>query len=221
MPAPGVLFDVDGTLIDTTYLHAVCWAEALAQQSIEVPAARLHRAIGRGGEELLDHVLGDGDRSHDEEAHAAHTALFAQWFGHLRRLPGAQEVLAACRARGLRTVLASSAQAAELRALTDALDADGGYDAATSSSDAEAGKPAPDILDAALRAGDVDRDRAVFVGDAVPDVEAARAAGIPCIAVTTGGTSAAELRDAGAVEVWDDVGVLAAHLDESVIATLH
>src|SRR5690348_3113595 len=107
---PGVLFDVDGTLVDTTYLHAVTWWEALRQHDHDVPMASIHRGIGMGSDKLLDHLLPDRDTGEDEELTAAHDALAGAWWDRLRPLPGAADLLRATAARGLAVVLASSAK---------------------------------------------------------------------------------------------------------------
>jgi HAD superfamily hydrolase (TIGR01509 family) len=217
----GVLFDVDGTLVDTTYLHAVSWWEALRQLGADVPMAKIHRAIGMGSDKLLDHLLGpDRDRDKDEQATTAHDVLYGAWWERLRPLPGATELLKAVAERGLTVVLASSAKEAELDHLRRVVAADDVIAAATSSSDAEQSKPAPDILEAALAQSDVDPQAAVFVGDSVWDVEAAGRLDIPCIGLTCGGTSADELSEAGAVAVYDDPAALLAALDDSAIAAL-
>jgi len=217
----GILFDVDGTLVDTTYLHAVAWWEALRQFDHDVPMARIHRAIGMGSDKLFDHLLGaERDRDADAETRAAHDALYAAYWERLRPLPGARDLLGACADRGLRIVLASSASARELAALRRTLDVDDLLAAATSSADAEQSKPEPDILHAALEQSDVDPRRSVFVGDSVWDVEAAARADLPCIGVACGGTSADELRQAGAVAVYDDPAALLADLDDSPVAKL-
>jgi HAD superfamily hydrolase (TIGR01509 family) len=217
----GVLFDVDGTLVDTTYLHAVTWWEALRQHDHDVPMAEIHRAIGMGSDKILDHLLGeDRDRDADDALADAHGALYGAWWERLRPLPGAADLLRACAKRGLAVVLASSANKRELGVLRRVVDADDVITAATSSADAEQSKPAPDILRAALDQSGVEESRAVFVGDAVWDVRAAGRLDIPCIGLACGGTSAAELRDAGAVAVYDDPAALLAALDESAIAQL-
>jgi HAD superfamily hydrolase (TIGR01509 family) len=212
----GVLFDVDGTLVDTTYLHAVAWWEALRQRGTDVPMAKIHRGIGMGSDKLLDHLLGpDRDRDQDEQASTAHDVLYGAWWERLRPLPGATELLRAVAGRGLAVVLASSAKEPELAQLRRVVGADDVIAAATSSSDAEQSKPAPDILEAALAQSDVDPHAAVFVGDSVWDVQAAGRLDIPCIGLACGGTSADELTKAGAVEVYDDPAALLAALDDS------
>jgi HAD superfamily hydrolase (TIGR01509 family) len=217
----GVLFDVDGTLVDTTYLHAVCWAESMRQHGHYITTADLHHLIGMSGDRLLDSVLGkDRDRDEDDALDDAHLALYKQWWGRLVPLPGAAKLLHACADRGLSVVLASSASAEELAALTSALDADDAITEATSAADAESGKPAPDILQAALDASGLAADRVVFVGDAVWDGEAARRAGVTFVGLTCGGTPAPDLRDAGAVAVYRDPADLLANLDDSPAGSL-
>lgn len=213
-----MLFDVDGTLIDTTYLHAVCWSEALRQYGHVVPGADLHHAIGMSSEQLLGRVLGDErDTENDEAVVAAHLTLYKQWWGRLNPLPGAADLVRACHSRGLTVVLASSAKEEELNALRSALDAEDAIDAATSSSDAEQGKPAPDIVEVALQKSGLDAERAVFVGDAVWDGHATQRAGVRFVAVTCGGTPASDLREAGAVEVWTDPQDLLDHIAKSIL----
>jgi HAD superfamily hydrolase (TIGR01509 family) len=217
----GVLFDVDGTLVDTTYIHAVCWAEALRQHDHHVATATVHRAIGMGSDELLDHILGkDRDKDDDEELNAIHLALYKQSWGRLEPLPGARDLVRKCADVGLAPVLASSAKAQELATLREVIDADDVIAGATSSSDADSGKPAPDIVQSALDEAGLAPDHAVFVGDAVWDGKATARAGVPFIAVTCGGTSAAELREAGAVEVWRDPADLLGSFADSVLAKL-
>ena len=147
----GVLFDVDGTLVDTTYLHTVSWWEALRQADHRVPMARIHRSIGMGSDKLLDHLLGaERNRDADGRLRDAHDALYGEYWERLTPLPGARELLRACAERGLRVVLATSAAEHEVTALRAALDADDVIDSVTSSADARESKPAPDILVAAL-----------------------------------------------------------------------
>jgi HAD superfamily hydrolase (TIGR01509 family) len=212
----GVLLDVDGTLVDTTYLHAACWGEALRQGGHDIPMARVHRGIGLGSDELLSHLLGDSVEGADE-LNAAHLALYKQYWGRLRPLPGARELVRRCKSAGLTVVLASSASEEELAALRSALDADEWIDVATSSSDADAGKPHPDILQAALDSASLPASAVVFVGDAIWDGQACGKLDIPFVGVECGGTSEAELRENGAVEVWRDPADLLDHAAESVI----
>ncbi|MCW2947572.1 MAG: putative hydrolase [Actinoallomurus sp.] len=214
--ADAVIFDVDGTLVDTNYLHAVTWWEAFRQHGHAVDMADVHRAIGMGSDKLLDHLLpGDRDRGADDDIRAAHRALYGVFWTRLRAFDGAADLLRACAGRGMKVVLASSASAEELDALRAALDADDAITAATSSTEAGQSKPAPDlVLDALDRAG-VRPDQAVFVGDTVWDVHACRQAGVVCVAVLTGGICPEALREAGAVAVYHDVAELLRHFEQS------
>ncbi|MFE6746308.1 HAD family hydrolase [Kitasatospora purpeofusca] len=225
---PAALFDVDGTLLDTTYLHTLAWWEALRQYGRAVPAVRVHRAIGMGTDQLLDHLLGDGgsgsdgdgdrDRSEDDALAAAHDALYARYWPVVRPLPGAADLLRACAGRGWRVVLASSAGERELAVLRAVLAADDVITAVTTADDVAATKPAPDLVRAALDLADSAPGHAVFVGDTLWDVTAAGRAGVPCVAVETGGHSAQDLLGAGAAEVHADAAELLAGLDGSLLA---
>jgi HAD superfamily hydrolase (TIGR01509 family) len=211
-----VLFDVDGTLIDSNYLHAVTWWESFAKAGYDVPMADIHRAIGMGSDQLLDALLPpDRDRDADGELTAGHDALFSVYWSRLRPLPGAADLMRACKARGLRVVLASSAGPDELRAMRAALDADEAIDEATCSADVSQSKPAPDIVQIALDKAGVEPARAVFVGDTVWDVKACRQAGVRCIAVLTGGIGRDELAAAGADEIYQGTRGLLAGLAAS------
>ncbi|MBM0232744.1 HAD family hydrolase [Micromonospora sp. STR1_7] len=215
----GILFDVDGTLVDTTYLHTVCWWEALRQTDQPVPMATVHRAIGMGADKLLDHLLGpERDRDADEKLRDAHDTLYGEYWERLTPLPRAADLLRACAERGLRVVLATSASEQEVGALRRALGADDVVDTITSSADAKQSKPAPDILVAALEQSGLAAERVVFVGDSVWDVAAAGKLNIPCVGLTCGGTSRGELAGAGAVAVYDDPAALLAELPDSPLA---
>src|ERR1700761_6545926 len=199
-----VLFDVDGTLVDTNYLHTVAWWEAFTWAGHDVPMASIHRSIGMGSGRMLDSLLpGDRDGDADEDIKTAHAALFSVYWSRLKPLPGARQLLEACHAQGLRVVLASSADLDELKVLCAALDADQAIDAATSAGDVEASKPAPDLVQVALDHAEAGPDETVFVGDAVWDVRAAQKAGVPCIGLLSGGSSRDELAGAGAAAAYD------------------
>ncbi len=199
------LFDVDGTLVDSNYLHVATWSEALAQTGYDVPMAAIHHAMGMGSTELLDALLpADRDHEGDETIRAAHTALYATYRRRLRPLARAADLLRACKSAGLRVVLATSADPAELARLREALDAEDAIDEVVAGSDASATKPAPDLVQVALDRIDAGPGEAVFVGDTVWDVQACQRAGVRCIGVRSGGIAATELLDAGAVAVYAD-----------------
>lgn len=212
------LFDVDGTLVDSSYLHAVTWWEALWQGGHVVPMARVHRAVGLGTGRLLEHLLGaDRDTEQDDALSAAHDALYAAHWPSLQPLPGAARLLRACAERGWTVVLATSAKEAEVDVLRKVIDADDVIAAAVNADDVEAAKPAPDLVEQALLKGGSGARGAVFIGDTPWDVEASAAAGVPCIGVLSGGMSRGELLDAGAAEVYRDAADLAEHLDQSLL----
>lgn len=213
-----ILFDVDGTLVDSNYLHSVCWWEAFTQAGHHVPMARIHRTIGMGSDQLLDALLpADRNRDDDDGISAAHTALYATYFSRQQPLPKAAELLRACRKAGYRVVLASSASEREFAALRATLDADDAIDEFTSSADVDRSKPAPDLVRAALDKTGTEPGSAVFVGDTVWDVQACRTAGVPCIGLLSGGISKSELLDAGAVEVYDGPADLLDALPTSIM----
>jgi len=203
----GVLFDADGTLVDSTYFHTVSWWQSFAQQSVTVPMAILHRAIGMGADKLIQHVLDEAgiDAEVDaEQATAAHDAFYSGYWAQLQPLPGARAVLERCHRAGIATVLASSASERELAVLRRVLDSDDWIDVATCSADAGATKPAPDLVEVALQKAGLAADRALFVGDAVWDIEAAKKLDVAGLGLESGGTGAAELRRAGAVATYRD-----------------
>jgi HAD superfamily hydrolase (TIGR01509 family) len=213
-----VLFDVDGTLMDTVYLHTVAWWEAFRQAGHIVPMSAVHRCIGMGSDHLLDRLLGqDRDRDGDSALSTAHDTLYAQYATRLAPLDGAADLLRECAKRGWRIVLASSAKSAELRTMRDALDADDVIDAATTADDVDASKPSPDLVGQALERAGVPAGHAVFVGDTVWDAEAAGRADVPCVGVLSGGWTRGELTRGGAVEVHEGPADLLAHIGESVL----
>ncbi|MBD7996535.1 HAD family hydrolase [Arthrobacter sp. Sa2CUA1] len=217
----GVLFDVDGTLVDSNYLHTVAWWQAFRRLDYDIPMAGIHRAIGMGGDKLIGHLLGaDPDPEVEEQLDSTHAAVFSTFWPSLRAFDGAAELLRATAGRGLAVVLASSASAADLGALREAINADDAITKATSSSDASESKPAPDILQAALDSAGLEAGETIFVGDSVWDIESAGKLGIPTVALTCGGTSEAELRDAGAKQVFAGPRDLLEGLEDSLIGQL-
>ncbi|HWG02656.1 MAG TPA: HAD family hydrolase [Trebonia sp.] len=212
------LFDVDGTLVDTNYLHTVTWWEAFAQAGLYVPMARIHRAIGMGSDQMLDKLLpADRDKDADADLSAAHGTLYATYWTRLRPLPGATDLLRACKRRGLAVVLASSAKEPEFNAMRAALDVEDAIDEATFAGDVEASKPAPDLVETALDKIGTRPEDAVFIGDTVWDVHACQKAGVPCIGVLSGGVSRDELLSAGAVACYRDPADLLAGFEASLL----
>ncbi|GAA2974369.1 HAD family hydrolase [Kitasatospora sp. NPDC006786] len=218
MPA-AALFDVDGTLLDTSYWHSVAWTEALTQFGHTPAMARIHGAIGMGGDQLFDHVLGEGrDHRQDEAITAAHQALFARFWSRLRVFDGAGGLLRELKRRSWTIALASSASGRDLETMRRVLAADDAIDHATSADDVEAGKPAPDLVRAAVATSGARPGEALFVGDTPWDVQAAARAQVTCVAVLSGGFGERALGSAGALKVHTDVGELLACLDSSALA---
>ncbi|CAN5267908.1 HAD family hydrolase [soil metagenome] len=215
-----VLFDVDGTLVDSNYLHVEAWMHALHDLGIEIDAVRLHRMIGMDGEKLLDDVLGDRVAELGERATKLNAKYYSSLADRLRPFAGARELIADLTHRGVRVVLATSAPEDELADLKKTLDVDDLLTDETSSDDVETAKPQPDVVETALKRAGSTASTSIFVGDTRWDVIAARRAGVDCIGVLTGGSSAGDLREAGAIAVYDDVAQLRDELETSPLARL-
>jgi HAD superfamily hydrolase (TIGR01549 family) len=214
---PTIVLDVDGTLVDTNYHHTVCWARAFESVGVTVPLWRIHRAIGMGGDKLVGEVAGEEvEREHGDDVRERWEKEYDAVLEEIRVLPGAKELMAALRDRGIDVALASSSIPKHAEHAFELLDADDLADTATTSEDAEESKPDPELVEVALsRLG---ADAACVVGDSVWDVEAAMRTGVPAYGVLTGGTSRAELDEAGAAGVYRDAAELLERLDEWVPA---
>jgi HAD superfamily hydrolase (TIGR01509 family) len=220
MPSSAVLFDIDGTLVDSNYLHVHAWARAFAEEHLDVAAWRVHRCIGMDGSALLSELAGDVDADVADRLTDQHSRFYQETAPLLKQLPGARALLDRVAELGLQVVLATSAPEDELELLRRVLDSEDVFSAVTSGEDVETAKPDPGIVDIALRRAGVGVDQAVFVGDAVWDVEACARAGVPCIGLLSGGVSRGELREAGAEAVFEDAADLLRHLDTTRIAQL-
>jgi HAD superfamily hydrolase (TIGR01549 family) len=215
-----VVLDVDGTLVDSNYHHTLAWWHAFRDLGYDVPAWRIHRAIGMGGDRLVAAVAGDDvEASAGDDIRDAWEKQYDAVLDQISPLPGAQDLLADLRDRGFRVALASSGIPRHTRHAVDVLQADDAAATTTTSEDAEESKPHPELLEVALDR--VDAEHAVLVGDSVWDVRSGCRAEIPVVALLTGGFGRAELEDAGADVVCEDVGELRDRLDEllSVSAT--
>lgn len=215
------LFDIDGTLVDSTYVHATTWTSALREHGITVACARVHRGIGMGGDRMLEWLLGaDQAAEVGPTASARHRELFLEQADGLSPLPGARELIAHLVERGAVVVLASSAAPPERDALLAALDLPVEVAAVTDAGDVEESKPHPELLEVALaRVGGQARG-STMVGDALWDMEAAARAGVTGVGVLTGGLAAEELRLAGASAVYEDPLSLLASLASSPLGHL-
>jgi HAD superfamily hydrolase (TIGR01509 family) len=207
------LLDVDGTLVDTNYHHAIAWYRAMRQNGVVVPVWRIHRHIGMGGDQLVAAVAGEGVESESGDAiRDAEKALYMAMIEEVEPLEGARELISDVRDRVDRVVLASSAKEDEVEHYVELLDARELADGWTTSADVDATKPHPDLVESAMAKAEA--DEALLIGDTPWDVKAAERAGVRTAAVLTGGFSAAELRDAGAIAVFESIPELRAALDE-------
>nr|WP_240522052.1 HAD family hydrolase [Amycolatopsis vastitatis] len=212
------MFDVDGTLVDSNYLHVHAWRRAFHALDRNVDSWRVHRAIGKGSGKLLATLLGDEDAERvGDEAKELHSRFYLETAELLRPFDRAPELVRTLAGRGVRVVLATSASPDELDVLRKVLDVDDVVDGIVSGEDVEATKPDPEPVFAALEKAGTSPEDTIFVGDAVWDVHAAAKAGVRTVSVLSGGVGAAELTDAGAVAVYDDAAALLDDLDGSVL----
>jgi HAD superfamily hydrolase (TIGR01509 family) len=213
---PGVLFDMDGTLMDTNYLHCLAWSRAFHDAGEWAPMNAIHRLIGMGGDQLVPELLGHESPA----AKAARPRRYSELKSDIRAFPCSRELLRQIHDLGLAVVLATSAPAAELAELREVLDADDAIDEQTTADDVAKSKPDPEVFLTAMENGSIDPRRALAIGDSVWDIRAARSAGIACVTVETGGFSQHELSEAGSVRVYRDVSEILSQLFTSPIASL-
>ena len=215
-----VLFDIDGTLVDSNEQHVTAWLEALAQVGASPDRQAVHRQMGKGADMLVPALLPDADEARIEALGEAHGAIFKKRFLEgIAPFPQAGALLARVHDAAQRVVLASSASRGEVDHYLGLLGAGELVAATTCSDDVENTKPAPDIFAAALgRLKGIGPDEAMVVGDTPYDIEAARRCGIAAIALRSGGFEDALLADAGAVEIHDDAAALLAAYDRSALA---
>jgi phosphoglycolate phosphatase-like HAD superfamily hydrolase len=213
---PALVLDVDGTLLDTNYLHAIAWWEAFRDAGHEVSGFDIHRAIGRGSDDLVETLIGEPDES-IVEGHAKNWAPLREQCIPFHDVPA---LIRACAERGMKVVYCTSGAPEDVDDFREKIGCDDVVAAVVNSSDVEKSKPEPDIVRAALDAVDVEPGRAVMVGDTVYDVRAAKAAGVTVIGLVCGGISEQELREAGADEVYGNVSELLQALDTSPIGPL-
>ena len=215
MAVEAALLDVDGTLIDSNYQHALAWYRAFRRHEIVLPLWRIHRAIGMGGDQLVPALVGPKlDEEQGDDIRAARDEIYTGGLmDEVAPLEGAHELIAELKDRGFRVVLASSSPRNELERYLDLLNAREFADAWTTKDDVEATKPEPDLILAALEKAKT--ESAVMVGDTPWDVEAASKAGVETLCVITGGWSKQELREAGALAVFESVDELRQRVEET------
>jgi HAD superfamily hydrolase (TIGR01509 family) len=207
------ILDIDGTLVDTNYQHALAWYRAFRKHNVVLPIWRIHRHIGMGGDQLVPSLTDDDfEQQHGEAVREDEKQLYMELIGEVEPMRDARRLI-----EEIKALLASSAKDDEVDHYLDLLDARELADGWTSSADVDSTKPEPDLVRSALQKAGGEADDAVMIGDTPWDVEAAKRAGVPTIAVMTGGFSEAELRDAGAVAVFESVAQLLERLGETAL----
>ncbi|MDQ4019779.1 MAG: HAD family hydrolase [Actinomycetota bacterium] len=215
--ARAAILDVDGTLVDTNYHHALAWYRAFREQDMVLPIWRLHRHVGMGGDKYVAAVAGEeAERRVGDRVRERWEELFNEMLDEVAPLAGASELILELKERGHVVVLASSAIAPHLDRFIDLVEAREVVDGWTGKDDVERSKPDPDLVAAALeKAGTRD---AAMLGDTPWDVEAAKRAGVETVCLVTGGFSVDELREAGAAAVFESLEELRARLEETPLA---
>jgi len=213
---PSILVDVDGTLVDTNYLHTIAWWRAFQDIGEDVSMSTIHPLIGMGSDQLVEQALG----RESDEASDGHSRHYDGFKDEIKAFPKAADLLRELAGRGGRVILATSSDEKDLDRLREAVGADDAIDDAVSKGDVAHSKPSPDIFEAALEKFDLDAGRTMVVGDTVWDVEAAGKLDLPVVCVLTGGSSRQQLEEAGAVAVYEDVAELLTQLDESPLSQL-
>ncbi len=214
------ILDVDGTLVDTNYHHAIAWYRAFRSLGATLPLWRIHRHIGMGGDQIVAALAGESfEDRHGDAVRDAEKQRYLDLIGEVEPLPGSRELIVKLKDNGHTVVLASSAKEDEVEHYVDLLDARELADAWTTSADVERTKPAPDLVETALELGGGDGN-AVMVGDSTFDCEAAGRAGVPTLGVLTGGFSREELQAAGAEAVFESPCDLLYRIEETPLHSL-
>jgi membrane protein len=217
MAIRAVLFDIDGTLVDSNDMHVLAWEEAFAGVGASFDRQVIHEQIGKGADMLVPALLPDADDTMIKKLGVAHGDVFkGKFLKQVKPFARARDLLARVHAAGQEVVLASSASAAELDHYLELLSAHALVAATTSADDVEHTKPAPDIFASALeKVAPLSAHEVIVVGDTPYDVEAAAKCGITTVALRSGKFSDLALRSAGAVAVYNDVAALLAGFDQS------
>ena len=212
--AKAAILDVDGTLVDTNFHHAIAWYRALRQHDLPLPLWRIHRSIGMGGDHMVTELAGEEvEEEKGDSIRQAEKALYLALIEEVEPLAGSRELIQDLKDRDFSVILASSAKPNEMDHYLDLLDARELADDWTTGADVESTKPDPDLVEAALQKADT--REAVLVGDSSWDVESAKRAEIETVAVLTGGFGDDELREMGAVQVYQSIEELRQDLDNT------
>lgn len=220
MAIEAVLFDIDGTLVDSNDMHVLAWEEAFAGVGATFDRQSIHDQIGKGTDMLVPILLPDADETDQEKLGEVQGAVFkSRFLNRVRPFPCAHDLLVRVYEAGQKVVLASSASKAEVDHYLDLLCAGDLVSATTSADDVEHTKPAPDIFASALeKVAPLGPSEVMVVGDTPYDIEAAKQCGIAAIAVRSGKFADQALRDAGAIALYDDVAALLHDYDSSPLA---
>lgn len=217
MSPPAAILDVDGTLVDNNYQHALAWHLALRRENIVIPVWRIHRAVGIGGDKVVAELAGEeAEAEHGDTVRKHESEIFESMIDEVAAVEGATEFVRELKERGHTVIVASSGSAKDIERFIDLLEIGDVLDGWTTSDDVDASKPEPDLVEVALeKAGG---GPAVMVGDTPWDVKAAERAGIGTIAMLSGGFPEADLRDAGAKAIYESVNELRREIDSSPLA---
>jgi len=215
-PPTALVLDVDGTLLDTVYLHVIAWWEAFMDGGYQVSGFDIHRAIGRGAEDLVETLVGEAD----ERVVKGHSDNWAPLREKCIPFHRVSDLIRTCAGRGMQVVYCTSGAPEDIEDFRSKIGCDDVISAVVNSGDVEQSKPAPDIVVAALEAVGVEPENAIMLGDTVYDVRAAAAAGVACIGLMCGGIGERELQEAGAVAVYGNPSELLQDLDSSPVGRL-
>jgi HAD superfamily hydrolase (TIGR01509 family) len=212
-----ILFDIDGTLVDSNQFHVLAWAEVLRATGHEFRLARIHSEVGKGADNFVKGLLPDASEAEVKALGKAHAKVFARDYIHrLKPFPGAHDLLERCHGHGLKVMLATSASEKEVKRHLDVLDARDFVDGWITADDVDCSKPCPDIYEAAARKAGVTPGEALAIGDSPFDIESAAAAGIRIVAVRSGLFPDDQL--SGALAIYDNVEALLDRFDESPLS---
>lgn len=224
MTLEAMIFDVDGTLVDTNRVHVEAWWRAFQRCGYEVPVSRIAPEIGKGGDKLVPAVLGEAaDKESGEALRNYHNEEFLDMAAHehFQVFPHVAALFQALHERGLKVALATSAKPKQLEAVEKSakFELRDLVDIVVTAEDAEQSKPAPDIVAVAVKKLGLSPHQCAMVGDSPYDAQASREAGVICFGVLTGGFSREKLLQAGAIAVWQDTADLLKHLDATLGST--